>query len=138
VLDSWAMLAWLQDEEPARAEVRDLLERSSRGQATVRMSLINVGKVFYLIAKRHGSSTAEPFLTEIPMMPLQTLVPDRQLILSAAWLKSRFAISYADAFAVETARQEKTALLTGNPELFDLSKREPVEILWVGAAKHSH
>jgi predicted nucleic acid-binding protein len=41
-------------------------------------------------------------------------------------------MSYADAFAVETARQEKAALVTGDPELLNLSKREPVEILWVG------
>jgi predicted nucleic acid-binding protein len=133
VLDSWAMLGWLQAEEPARATVREMLELASRGEAMVSMSLINVGEVFYLVAKRHGSAMAERFLSEIPMMPLRTLLPDRKLILNAARLKSRFAISYADAFAVETARQEKALLVTGDPELFDLSRREPVEVLWVGA-----
>jgi len=99
------------------------------------MSMLNVGEVFYLIAKRRGAAMAERFISELPMMPLQTLIPDRKLILSAARLKSRFPISYADAFAVETARQQKASLVTGDPELFELAKREPVELVWIGARR---
>ncbi|HXJ95729.1 MAG TPA: PIN domain-containing protein [Terriglobia bacterium] len=58
-----------------------------------------------------------------------------QLILDAARLKSRFPISYADAFAVETARQRKAPLVTGDAEILELSKREPIELLWVGAKR---
>jgi ribonuclease VapC len=127
------MLAWLQGEEPARAKVRDILESASRGETVASMSMINIGEVFYLIAKRRGAAIAERFLAELPMMPLQALLPDRKLILSAARLKSRFPVSYADAFAVETARQQKAALVTGDPELFELAKREPIELVWVGS-----
>jgi uncharacterized protein len=84
VLDSWAMLGWLQGEEPVRAKVREMLERVFRGEAAVEMPLINVGEVFYLIARRHGSATAERSLSEILGMPLQTLLPHRRLILNAA------------------------------------------------------
>jgi uncharacterized protein len=126
------MIAWLQGEEPARAKVREILERAFRGDTSAIMSLINVGEVFYLIAKRHGAAPAERFLSELPMMPIQVVLPDRKLILDAARLKSRFPISYADAFAVETARQQKAALVTGDLELLRLSRREPIEILWVG------
>lgn len=135
VLDSWALLGWLQGEEPARAKVRDILESASQGETAASISMINAGEVFYLIAKRRGAAMAERFLSELPLMPLQTLLPDRKLILSAARLKSRFPISYADAFAVETARQQKAALVTGDPELFELAKREPVELVWVGAKR---
>jgi ribonuclease VapC len=132
VLDSWAMIGWLQGEEPARAKVRELLEQASRGQTKVSMSLINVGEVFYLIAKRHGAAPAERFLADLAVMPIQALLPDRRLILDAARLKSRYSISYADAFAVETARDKNAILVTGDPELWQLSKQEPVELLWVG------
>ncbi len=135
VLDSWALLGWLQGEEPARAKVRDILESASQGKSAASMSMLNVGEVFYLIAKRRGAAMAERFISELPMMPLQTLIPDRKLILSAARLKSRFPISYADAFAVETARQQKASLVTGDPELFELAKREPVELVWIGARR---
>ena len=132
VLDSWAIIGWLQGEEPARAKVRELLEQAARGAATVSISLINVGEVFYLIAKRHGAVPAERFLADLAMMPIQALLPNRRLILGAARLKSRYPISYADAFAVETARQQNAILVTGNPELWQLSKREPIELLWLG------
>jgi len=132
VLDSWAIMGWLQGEEPARTKVRELLEQASRGAAKVSISLINVGEVFYLIAKRHGAAPAERFLADLAMMPIQSLLPDRKLILGAARLKSRYPISYADAFAAETAREQNAILVTGDPELWRLSKREPIDLLWVG------
>jgi predicted nucleic acid-binding protein len=66
------------------------------------------------------------------MMPIQALLPDRRLILGTARLKSHYPISYADAFAVQTAREQNAILVTGDPELWQLSKREPIELLWVG------
>ena len=135
VLDSWALLGWLQGEEPARAKVREILESASRGKMAASISMINVGEVFYLIARRRGAALAERFLSELPLMPLETHLPDRKLILNAARLKSRFPISYADAFAVETARQQKAALVTGDPELFELARREPIELVWVGSRR---
>jgi uncharacterized protein len=134
VLDSWAIMAWLQGEEPARSRVREILERAAiPGGSDASMSMINIGEVFYLIAKRRGAAVAERFLSEVPTLPIQNVVPDRRLILDAARLKSRFAISYADAFAVETARRQRAALVTGDPELLALSKQEPIDILWIGA-----
>jgi ribonuclease VapC len=53
------------------------------------------------------------------------------LILGAARLKSRYPISYADAFAVETAREQNALLVTGDPELWQLAKRERLELQWV-------
>lgn len=132
VLDSWAVIAWLQAEEPACSEVHELLERAAGGETKLGMSLINVGEVFYIIAKRHGAVLAERFLADLATMPIQPLLPERRLILNAARLKSRYTISYADAFAVETAREQNAILVTGDPELWRLSRREPVELLWVG------
>ena len=132
VLDSWAIIGWLQGEEPARAKVRDLLEQGSRGVAKLSISMINVGEVFYLIAKRHGAAPAERFLADLAMMPIQALLPDRKLILGAARLKSRYPISYADAFAAETARNQNAILVTGDPELWRLTKKEPIDLLWLG------
>jgi rRNA-processing protein FCF1 len=38
---------------------------------------------------------------------------------------------------VETARKQNAILVTGDPELRQLSKQEPVELLWVGK-KQAH
>jgi ribonuclease VapC len=135
VFDSWAIIGWLQGEEPARTKVRELLEQAAHGAAKVSISLINVGEVFYLIAKRYGAAAAERFLADLAMMPIQALLPDRKLILGAARLKSRHPISYADAFAAETAREQNAILVTGDPELWHLSQKEPIDLLWLGKKK---
>jgi uncharacterized protein len=134
VLDSWAMIAWLQGEEPGRSKVREILEHAAASRKDdLSICMINIGEVFYLLAKRRGAALAERFLSEVPTLPIQSLVPDRKLIMDAARLKSRFPISYADAFAVETARRQRAALVTGDPELLELSRSEPIELLWIGA-----
>jgi ribonuclease VapC len=46
-----------------------------------------------------------------------------KLVLEAARLKARFPISYADAFAVATARAEGGPVLTGDPEIVNLPRR---------------
>jgi ribonuclease VapC len=120
----------------SKGRVRALRSRHAP-QSKVSISLINVGEVFYLIAKRHGAAPAERFPADLAMMPIQALLPDRRLILAAARLKSRYPISYADAFAVETAREQNAILVTGDPEQWRLSKQEPIELLWVGK-KQAH
>jgi AbrB family looped-hinge helix DNA binding protein len=37
-----------------------------------------------------------------------------------------------DAFAAETAREQNAILVTGDSELWQLTKREPIELLWLG------
>jgi predicted nucleic acid-binding protein len=119
--------------------VRELLERASRGETKVSIPLLNVGEVFCLIAKHHGATPAERFLADLATMPIQALLPDRRFILGAARLKTRYPISCADAFAAETAREQNAILVTGDPELGQLSKQEPIEILWVGKRQaHGH
>ena len=50
-------------------------------------------------------------------------------IWSAAILKSRFAIAYADAFAAALAQKHNCALVTGDPELRAVDQ---LEIDWIG------
>jgi ribonuclease VapC len=45
VLDSFAILAWLQD-EPCAEQVEDSLTKASLGQAQVLVSSINLGEVY--------------------------------------------------------------------------------------------
>ena len=60
------------------------------------------------------------------------LLPDRRLMLGAARLKTRYPVSHVHAFAVETAPEQNAVLVTGDPDLWRLSKQEPIEFLWAG------
>jgi predicted nucleic acid-binding protein len=49
-------------------------------------------------------------------------VPDRELVLEAAHLKIRGWISYADCFAIATARRHGAPLLTGDREIVQAAR----------------
>jgi predicted nucleic acid-binding protein len=46
--------------------------------------------------------------------------PDWSLVRSAAEIKARGGLSYADAFCVATARRHRAPLYTGDPEIVAL------------------
>lgn len=129
VLDSWALLAWIQA-QPAAPQVRALLEQAERNVVSVWMSWINIGEVFYLLARRRGLDAAEQFLARVPSLPLRTVMPEQADVVQAARLKGTRRISYADAFGVALAARRKAPLVTGDPEM--LALRDVVELEWIG------
>ncbi|PYN80139.1 MAG: hypothetical protein DMD97_03960 [Candidatus Rokuibacteriota bacterium] len=54
-------------------------------------------------------------LTPIELVPVK-----EPLVLAAARIKARHPLSYADAFAVATARMERAPVVTGDPEICSL------------------
>lgn len=94
------------------------------------MSWLNAGEVYYMTARELGAAQAEVFLTRLPSVPLRLELPDAADVLSAAKLKAKHRISYADAFAAALAMRDGAALVTGDPELRTLS--ETVAVEWIG------
>jgi predicted nucleic acid-binding protein len=131
VLDAWALLAWLQDEKPASIQVQKLLEKAEKGLYRIGICMINVGEVFYQVARAKGEIEARSFLKDLRSMPLTTLGVPRSLVIQAAMLKSKYSISYADAFAVATAMHEHATLVTGDPEINALRNQGIVRIAWI-------
>jgi predicted nucleic acid-binding protein len=129
VLDAWAVLAYLQGEEPAASRVKDVLHEAENRQVTLFMSLINVGEVFYTIGRRQGENAAEETLAELRHLTLTIIAPDANTVLQAARMKMRYTLSYADAFAAVTARGLHATLMTGDPELLALTDLIALEAL---------
>jgi len=80
------------------------------------MSWINLGEVYYEMIRREGLSAADQDLKWI-LADVRAEEPDRALVLDAARRKARGGISYADCFALATARRHEAPLLTGDPEI---------------------
>lgn len=53
----------------------------------------------------------------------------------AAGLKAAYPIAYADAFAVATALEFQATLLTGDPEIELLARREKLDVQWLPRAR---
>ncbi|MBK8989544.1 MAG: type II toxin-antitoxin system VapC family toxin [Chloroflexi bacterium] len=122
VLDAWAVLAFLQGEEPAAARVRDLLDAAAREtDVELLLSIINLGEVFYIVGRAKGQHEAEQTLTALRQLPWQIVPATDTAVLAAAAFKMKHPVSYADAFAATAAQDHTATLLTGDPELLALS-----------------
>jgi PIN domain nuclease of toxin-antitoxin system len=109
-LDSWAVLAWLDGDEPAAGRVDAVV--ASRPI----MSWINLAEVYYRVSRDHGANAAETVLARLrATLTLDEVTPERTL--DAARVKAQHAIALADCFAVATAAAHSVPLLTGDPEL---------------------
>ena len=110
VLDSWAVLRWLEGSEPAAGRV----EAAVVDDAV--MSWINLGEVFYIVWRASGDAAARGTITDIrARMVLDDATSER--VLAAARIKAEFPMALGDAFAAATAVAHDAPLLTGDPEL---------------------
>ena len=111
VLDSWAVLRYLEDAGPAAAAVADLLE-----EAKPPMSWINLGEVHYVLRRLHGEDSATETVRDLRDV-IDARLPDERLVLDAARIKADHPMAYADAFAAALTIDQDATLWTGDPEL---------------------
>lgn len=111
VLDSWAVMSYLQNEEPASHRVETLFE-----QERPVMSWVNVGEVFYILRRRHGEADARETVQDLRGV-ITAEAPTVDRFIDAARIKSDHKMAYADAFAAATAIACGAVLWTGDPEL---------------------
>ncbi len=122
VLDAWAMLAMLFKEEPAAAQVSMLFEGPAVSPMDIHMSWINMGEVYYRLAFKRGRSEADSVLSYMLLLPIKLHEPSQKDILNAAIFKSKYRLSYADAFAVALADEIDAIIWTGDPEIIALEE----------------
>jgi predicted nucleic acid-binding protein len=127
VVDSFAVMAWLKDAEPASAAVGKILSSDDH----VAMSAISVGEIFYTLQKHFMPGQAELFLDRLPNLPIEIVTPAFADILDAASLKARHPIAYADAFAVQLALKKRASLVTSNQELRGIPD---LQVVWLDPA----
>jgi predicted nucleic acid-binding protein len=131
VFDSWALLAWLDKDEPAATVVHRLLDEAASGKQRLHMSLINFGEVSSTLFKRHGAAAARRTCDRLSKAPIQFEPADEQRIRQAADLKGRYAFSYADAFAAALALELGASLATGDPEMQEVERGEGLKVHWL-------
>ena len=129
--DSWALIAWLTGEEPAKAAMVNLLRQAIRNEVSLYLSWISIGEVYYMLVRRGAQREARQFIGAIPGLPFRTILPDPTAILDAALLKSSNRISYADAFVLQTARANDAAVVTGDPEIRRLGEQGVCKVDWI-------
>lgn len=128
VLDSYALMAFFQD-EPGADLVRDLILKAEENRVNLLMSVVNLGEVWYAIARTNSPEIADQYIGEIRGMAIDIVDVDWNLTRQAALFKTNGNISYADCFAAALAKLKKAELVTGDNEFKPLDGE--IKILWV-------
>ncbi len=133
VLDAWAVMAWLKGQQPGAERVRLLFEAAERREQKLLINIVNLGEVFYISVKARDLAYGERVLDTL--RPRLTIIAATDsLVMAAATLKSRHAISYADAFAAATALQRDAPLVTGDHELRTMTGKEKnLKLEWIAS-----
>lgn len=127
VLDSYAILAWYNQEARAH-RVRQLVRNVGN---RFWMSVINVGEVYYRVAKDLSLLQAEEAMSWVSRQPIAVVDANRSLTIEAAKIKSEYTLSYADCFAAALARRVNAQVVTGDREFLPLERDGIVELAWL-------
>jgi predicted nucleic acid-binding protein len=122
VLDSWALVAFLKNEQPAARIEREWLT------STPAVCSINLGEVLYLRIRERKEKAAA---VEIEMIRRSATIidPDWELAAAAAKFKVKGGLAYADAFCIATAERLEAPLWTGDPEIIDQADDLPCAVV---------
>lgn len=129
ILDAWAVMAYLED-EPAAEKIADIIADAHDDQIPVLMSIINLGEVWYIIARETSTAEADQALKELTQLGIEFVNADWNLTNEAARFKVKGKMSYADCFAAALAKQRKAHLVTGDKEFRQVE--QDITIYWVG------
>ena len=128
VLDSWAVIAYLED-EPSAEQVEELIATAHEEQIPIYMSVVNVGEVWYTLAREVSEEEANAGVKMLSDLRILFENVDWELTQEAARFKSQNKMSFADAFAAALAKVKKADLVTGDNEFKPLDGQ--IKILWV-------
>lgn len=128
VLDSFALLAYLQD-EPGAEQVTRLLDSAETKRTFIWVSLVNLAEVLYIIERSRGLQATKNTIATIDQLPIEIVDVHRALAFSASHIKANHALSLADAFAIALAKEKNAHLVTGDPEFEAVAKEIPIDWL---------
>ncbi len=128
VLDSWAVLAYWEDEKSGQA-VAELLSEAGEHDIPVLMSVINAGEIWYILAREVSETEADRASHELRQLGIEFKAVEWELARVAGSFKARYRMSYADCFAAALAKTHKAELVTGDKEFKHVESE--VQVRWV-------
>jgi ribonuclease VapC len=128
VLDSWAVIAYLED-EPSAEKIDEIIGGAHESGTPLLITVINAGEVWYTVAREVSTEAADQSFKDIADLGINIIEADWNLTLQAARFKAKSRIAYADCFAAALAKREGAPLVTGDLEFKRVERDIP--IIWV-------
>lgn len=131
VFDSYALIGYLENESFSD-RIQHILTQAKNRDARLYIHAIHIGEVYYITLREQGLSLADLAYARIKALPI-TIIDriDEELLLTAAGLKAKYPISYADSFAAALAMMKNCPLLTGDPEFTSLENQGIISVEWL-------
>ena len=118
--------------EPGATRVSELLLDS---QNDCWMSIINVGELYYKVARQENINVAEEARVWLNSFPILFVDVDWPMTRQAASIKATYPLAYADCFAAALAQQLDAALVTGHREFEQLQRAGLIDVEWLPRAR---
>ena len=130
VLDSWALVAYFED-EPAAGAVENLLHQAMLEKHRLFLSVVNWGEVYYNTMREVSQAAAEARVREIASLPIDIVGvgDDLAIVRQAAIYKASKKMSYADCLGAALAKIKNAEFVTGDPEFKEVQKE--IKIHWL-------
>jgi len=131
VLDSWALIAFFED-EPAAERVERLLVKAEAGTHNLLLCVVNWGEIYYNTMRTVSQEAAEQKAKEIAGLTIELVgveADNLELVRQAAIYKATRRLSYADAFAAALAKIRNAELVTGDHEFRQIE--DEIKIDWL-------
>jgi predicted nucleic acid-binding protein len=131
VLDSWALIAFFED-EPAAEQVESLLAKAEAGTHNLLLSAVNWGEIYYNTMREVSQAAAERTVKEISGLAIEIVGVDNtnlDYVRQVAIYKATRKLSYADAFAAALAKIKNAELVTGDREFKQVE--DEIDIAWL-------
>jgi len=126
LLDTSAFMAFLE-KEPGGERVEQLLEAAHRGEVEIFAAFASRMEILYLIEQEKGALELAKLKTLMPLWPAHWVHSDDPFCDSAAQIKARHRLSFADAFVAAAAVRVDATLIHKDPQfdfLTGLMKQE--------------
>lgn len=128
VLDTWTIIAYLQD-EPAAEKIVELIADAHEQEIPLYMSVVNVCEVWYTLAREISEAEADSSVNDLQQLGIQFQDANWDSAKSAARFKTKGKISLGDCFAAALAKELSADLVTGDSEFKQVEGQ--IKIIWL-------
>ena len=129
VLDASALLVYLA-KEPAYDKVKDLFVKAAGSERKLLMTALNMGEVYYILAKDHGLEEAgKVYQFVIETFPIEFVPADLSLTQQAVLYKINYKLPYVGSFTAALAKLRKGELVTADKD-FKAVEGE-IKVVWL-------
>lgn len=128
VLDSWAIMSYLQD-EPSAERVADMIADAHEEDVPLLMSVVNAGEVWYILARRTSEADADRSIRQLRQLGIEMIDADWATAHQAGKFKAKNKMSFADCFAAALAQTRKALLVTGDREFKQVQSEVTIDWL---------